>query len=121
MTAEVNVPNHGGRLLPGGYAQVHLDVGRTAPRLQVPVNTLLFRAEGTRAVVVDGANTLRLRPVTIGRDFGSVVEIVSGLSADDWVVINPADSADDGQTVRVERPKDAPATATPANTGAPRP
>jgi RND family efflux transporter MFP subunit len=121
MTAEVNVPNHGGRLLPGGYAQVHLDVGRTAPRLQVPVNTLLFRAEGTRAVVVDGANTLRLRPVTIGRDFGSVVEIVSGLSADDWVVINPADSADDGQTVRVEKPKDAPATATPANTGAPRP
>jgi RND family efflux transporter MFP subunit len=119
MTAEVNVPNHGGRLLPGGYAQVHLDVGTMGPRLQVPVNTLLFRAEGTRAVVVDG-DKLRLRPVTIGRDFGSAVEIASGLSADDWVVINPADSADDGQTVRVEKPKAA-APAPAASGGAPRP
>ncbi len=111
LLTEVDVPNPKGRLLPGGYAQVHLQVNATAPRLRVPVNALLFRAEGLRAVVVDGNHRVHLRALTIGRDYGTSLEVLHGLTADDWIVLNPADSLDDGQDVKVERTA-APAPAT---------
>jgi RND family efflux transporter MFP subunit len=118
LLTEINVPNPGGRLMPGGYGQVHLPSNGLAPKLQLPVNTLLFRAEGVRAAVVDASNHVRLRPVQIGRDFGATVEIVQGISPDDWVVLNPADALDDGQAVNVERPKPAAAAAPGPPTGA---
>ena len=111
LLTEVDVPNPKGRLLPGGYAQVHLQVDTSAPRLRVPVNALLFRAEGLRAVVVDGNHRVHLRALTIGRDYGTSLEVLHGLTADDWIVVNPADSLDEGQDVRVERTA-APAPAT---------
>ncbi len=104
LLTEVDVPNRQGRLLPGGYTQVHMKVGSTAPRLQVPVNALLFRAEGLRAVVVDANHRTHLRPLTIGRDYGTSLEVLQGLSADDWIVLNPADSLDEGQDVHVSQP-----------------
>ncbi len=104
LLTQVEVPNHDGRLLPGGYAQVHLKVAGTGARLHVPINTLLFRAEGVRAAVVDDAQRVHLRAVTIGRDYGTSVEVVSGLSASDWIVINPADSLDEDQQVHVQMP-----------------
>lgn len=107
LLTEINVPNHANRLMPGGYGQVHLEPAGRSARLQLPVNTLLFRAEGVRAAVVDASNHVRLRPVQIGRDFGATVEIAQGIGADDWVVLNPADSLDEGQLVSVERPKTA--------------
>ena len=97
-----------GRLLPGGYAQVHLQPAPATARLQVPVNALLFRAEGLRAAVVDANHRVHLRALTIGRDYGTTLEVLQGLSADDWIVLNPADSLDDGQEVHVTRPKPAP-------------
>ncbi len=111
LLTEINIPNHGSRLMPGGYGQVHLKPARATARLQLPVNTLLFRAEGVRAAVVDSSNHVRLRPVQIGRDYGTTVEILQGIGADDWVVLNPADSLEDGQAVTVERPKAAPPAA----------
>ena len=104
LMTEVDVPNRDGRLLPGGYAQVHLKVAGAGARLQVPINTLLFRAEGVRVAVVDNSERIRLRPITIGRDYGTSVEVIGGLSASDWIVINPADSLDEGQVVHVQRP-----------------
>jgi RND family efflux transporter MFP subunit len=105
LRTEVDVPNPKGRLLPGGYAQVHLRVQSPAPRVQVPVNALLFRAEGLRAAVVDASHHIHLRPLTIGRDYGTSLEVVQGLSADDWIVVNPADSLDEGQEVKVDTGK----------------
>jgi len=70
LLTEVDVPNKTGELLPGGYAQVHLGVQISGERLQVPVNALLFRSEGLRAVVVDENHKLHLQPLTIGRDYG---------------------------------------------------
>jgi RND family efflux transporter MFP subunit len=102
LLTEVDVPNRQGRLLPGGFAQVHLQARTTAPRLSVPVNALLFRAEGLRAVVMDASHRVHLRALTIGRDYGTSLEVLSGLSADDWIVLNPPDSLDEGQTVGVE-------------------
>jgi len=102
LLTEVDVPNRDGALLPGGYAQVHLEVRITGARLQVPVNTLLFRSEGLRAVVVDANHKIHLRPITVGRDYGTTLEVLQGLQPSDWIVLNPADSLEEGQEVRVK-------------------
>jgi len=104
LLTEVDVPNQTGELLPGGYAQVHLDVQITGDRLQVPVNALLFRSEGLRAVVVDSDHKLHLQALTIGRDYGVSLEVLQGLRGADWIVLNPADSLEEGQYVNVKEP-----------------
>ena len=104
LLTEVDVPNKTGELLPGGYAQVHLDVQITGDRLQVPVNALLFRSEGLRAVVVDSDHKLHLQALTIGRDYGVSLEVLQGLRGADWIVLNPADSLEEGQHVNVKEP-----------------
>jgi RND family efflux transporter MFP subunit len=103
LLTEVDVPNPKGQILPGAYAQVHFAAHIDAPRLTVPVNTLLFRAEGPRAAVVGNDNKVHLRPITIGRDYGKAVEVLDGLQASDEIVVNPADSLEDGQQVNVNR------------------
>jgi len=102
LLTEVDVPNSSGLLLPGGYAQVHLEVVVKGDRLQVPVNSLLFRSEGLRAVVVDSNHKARLQNLTIGRDYGVTLEVLNGLKAGDWIVLNPPDSLNDGQEVHVK-------------------
>jgi len=102
LNTEVDVPNRDGAFLPGGYAQVHLEVKVTGSRLQVPVNALLFRSEGLRAVVVDADHKVHLRQITVGRDYGTALEVLQGLDKNDWIVLNPADSLEEGQEVRVK-------------------
>lgn len=121
LLTEVDVPNHAGELLPGGYAQVHLAVQVSGEHVQVPVNALLFRAEGLRAVVVDANHKIRLQPLTIGRDYGNALEVLQGLSASDWIVLNPADSLEEGQQVNVKEVPQKPATpaAPPASAAKP--
>lgn len=118
LRVEVDVPNRAGELLPGGYAQVHLAVQVGGERVQVPVNALLFRAEGLRAIVVDANHKLHLQPITIGRDYGTALEVLQGVTSSDWIVLNPADSLDDGQTVNVKEMAQKPA---PANSQSPAP
>ncbi len=123
LRVEVDVPNHASELLPGGYAQVHLAVQVGGERVQVPINALLFRAEGLRAIVVDANHKLHLQPITIGRDYGTALEVLQGISSSDWIVLNPADSLDDGLTVNVKELQQKPAPANsqpppPANQGA---
>jgi RND family efflux transporter MFP subunit len=101
LLTEIDVPNPQHRLLPGGYAQVHLQVAGIGARLQVPINALLFRAEGLRAVVVNANHRVHLRAVVVGRDFGTSLVVLLGLSKDDWIVVNPPDSIEEGQEVRV--------------------
>lgn len=103
LNTEIDVPNPKGRLLPGSYAQVHFDLKEQIQRLTVPANALLFRAEGPRVAVVGADNKVQLRPVTIGRDFGTTTEILSGLDKSDFIVLSPSDSLEDGQTVNAER------------------
>lgn len=99
LRTEIDVPNHDGRLFPGAYAQVHFGVNVSAVRLSVPVNALLFRAEGPRAAVVDGNGRVHLKAVVIGRDYGTEVEILGGLDPSETLVLNPSDSLEDGQLV----------------------
>jgi hypothetical protein len=74
----------------------------TGARLTVPVNALLFRAEGLRAIVVDANHKTHLRQITVGRDYGTALEVLQGLDVNDWIVVNPADSLEEGQEVRVK-------------------
>jgi RND family efflux transporter MFP subunit len=100
LLIEVDVANPAGTLLTGSYAEVHLAIPTQASTFLLPVNTLLFRSEGLRIGVVKDGRVV-LTPVTPGHDFGNEIEIVSGLKANDKVVINPPDSIVTGQAVQV--------------------
>ena len=100
LLVEVEVNNPTGELLAGAYAELHLKLPGDASTFTIPVNTLLFRSEGLRvAAVNDGKATLI--PVTLGRDFGSEVEVLTGLSGNEKLIVNPADSIVSGQQVRL--------------------
>ena len=101
LRVEVDVDNRDGALLPGAYAQVHLALRNATPALELPVSALLFRPDGVSVAVVDSANRTALRTVTIGRDFGTRMEVTTGLAATDRVIDNPGDSITAGQAVHV--------------------
>ncbi|HEY1940090.1 MAG TPA: efflux RND transporter periplasmic adaptor subunit [Candidatus Angelobacter sp.] len=102
LLTEIDVPNPDGHLLPGSYAEVHFAVPVQITRLSVPVNALLFRPEGPRVAVVGPDHKVHLKAINIGRDYGTKVEILGGLDANDQIVLNPADSLEDGQEVNVK-------------------
>jgi len=109
LLVEVDVDNRSGTLLPGAYVSVHLKLPQSVSSVTLPANTLLFRSEGLRVGVVRNGRA-QLVPVTIGRDYGNSVEVVTGLQPTDPVIINPSDSLIDGTAVRVN-PSPAQATA----------
>ena len=106
MVSEVEVENATGEVLPGAYVVVRLRVGREARGLTIPANTLLFRSEGLQVAVVRNGRA-ELVGVTIGRDYGGSVEVVSGLGPKDAIILDPADSLVSGAAVRV-RPSEPP-------------
>jgi RND family efflux transporter MFP subunit len=102
LRTEVDVPNHSGTLLPGAYAQVHFGMKVAVSRLALPINTLLFRPEGTLIAVVGPDSKIQLKQVTVGRDLGSSVEAMAGVDTNDQIVLNPPDSLEQGETVHVQ-------------------
>ncbi len=100
LLIEVDVDNPSGTLLTGSYAEVHIAVPSQASTFLLPVNVLIFRSEGLRVGVVRDGKVV-LTAVTPGHDFGNEIEIVSGLRADDQVIINPPDSIVSGQEVQI--------------------
>jgi RND family efflux transporter MFP subunit len=100
LLVEIDLDNPKETILPGSFAQVHLKLPTSATTFRLPVNTLIFRSEGLRvATVKDG--TVSLLPIVLGRDFGSTVEVVSGLRGAESIVVNPPDSLAEGQRVNV--------------------
>jgi RND family efflux transporter MFP subunit len=111
LLVEVQVPNPKGELLPGSYAEVDLHFNTGSPALTIPSNALVFRSSGPQVVAVDNAGKVHLHNVTIGRDLGTSLEILSGVAPNDSIVVNPPDSISDGMAVAVQ--------AEPAQVGAP--
>jgi RND family efflux transporter MFP subunit len=95
LNVEVDVDNAKDVLRPGAYVFVHFHLPAIGNTVTIPSNALLFRAEGLRVGVVQG-DRVQLVPVTIGHDFGSSVEITSGLSPADEVILDPSDSLASG-------------------------
>jgi len=100
LLVEIDVDNPTGTLLTGSYAEVHLAVPSQASTFLLPVNTLLFRSAGLQVGIVRDGKVV-LSAVTPGHDFGSQIEIVSGLKPDDQVIMNPPDSLVTGQQVQI--------------------
>lgn len=106
LLAEVDVDNRTGELLPGSYTEVHLNVSNPAPALIVPVSSLILLPDGLHVGVVDSSQHAHIVRVVPGRDFGSSMEILSGLDPNQQVIANPPDSLTEGEQVRVITPQD---------------
>src|SRR6266581_774140 len=100
LLTEIDLPNPGNTLLTGSYAEVHLHVPSQSPTFLIPVNTLIFRSQHLQVGVVRNGK-VELADLTPGHDFGSEIEVVAGLKADDQVVMNPPDSLVSGQQVNI--------------------
>jgi len=98
LNVEVDVDNAKGVLRPGAYVFAHFALPAIGNTVTIPSNALLFRAESLRVGVVR-SDRVELVPVTIGHDFGSSVEITSGLTAADEVILDPSDSLVSGVEV----------------------
>jgi RND family efflux transporter MFP subunit len=105
MQVEIRVPNPSNTLITGSYVQVTLPINAQPLALVVPTNVLLFRPDGTRVALVDAGGKVHLTTVKLGTDFGTTVEVLSGLSASDRIVLNPADSLADGDVVTLPEPQ----------------
>jgi RND family efflux transporter MFP subunit len=100
LNTEIDVENPTGQLLPGAYVHVHLKLPSQTRSVIVPANTLLFRSEGLRVGVVRNGHA-QLTPIAIGVDYGATVQVVSGLTLADQVIVSPSDSLISGTPVRV--------------------
>ena len=120
LLTEVRIPNQDGALLPGMYAQVHFDLPKTRASLRIPSNTLMYDAQGTRVATLTAENKIHYVPVRVGRDFGTEIEVVEGLTGQENVVTNPSDDLGEGLKVqgKLAPPPPAPPAA-PGQTGQP--
>jgi RND family efflux transporter MFP subunit len=108
LLLEIDVPNPDGRLYAGMYANTKFALKNPTPALLVPDNSILIDSKGPRILVVDSSDKIHVKPVTLGRDFGTKSEILAGLDATDRVVQNPTQSLHEGMNVSVERAMQAP-------------
>ncbi|MCE9608955.1 MAG: efflux RND transporter periplasmic adaptor subunit [Chthoniobacter sp.] len=104
LLTELEVDNTKGEILAGSYAQVRLAEVKAEPVLTLPGNAIVYRAEGSQVAVVE-RDHIAFRTITLGRDFGTAVEIRTGVSSADRVVVNPADSLMEGTAVKVVESK----------------
>jgi hypothetical protein len=103
LLVEMDIQNPSGELLPGAYATVRFKVTLGMVPLTAPASSILFQAAGPQLGIVNARNQVELRTVTIGRDFGDTVEILSGVTARDNVIANPSDSLTGGTRVAIDR------------------
>ena len=101
LLVEVDVNNSIGQLFANAYAEVHFKMKSTGSTLVIPSTSLVFRSEGLRVPTVQNGDKVAMVPVSLGRDFGNTVEVLSGLTVDTAVVADPPDSLVNGETVRV--------------------
>lgn len=114
LRIEVDVPNAEGAVLPGSFGQLRVSLRTAQPGLSLPVNALLYRPQGLQVATVDAQQHVLLKTIKPGRDFGTRIEVDSGLAATDRVILNPSDSISNGEAVRVSSEA---ASASPAARG----
>ena len=100
LNVEVDVNNHNEKLLPGAYAFVHFKIPAQSREFSIPSDALLFRAQGLQVGIVRDGH-VHLQSITIGKDNGKSVEVATGLSPGDKVILSPSDSLAEGQPVNI--------------------
>jgi len=101
LLVELHMDNPNNEIQPGSYAQVRLTSGSLGQVVTLPNNTLLFRAQGLQVGVVKPDNSVELHDIKVGRDFGTTIEVVQGVTPSDKVIVNPSDSLTTGTMVHV--------------------
>jgi RND family efflux transporter MFP subunit len=114
---ELIVDNRAGEMMPGDYASIHLQIAAAPHVLSVPSSALIFDAKGLSIATVDSHDRVVLKPVSIERDLGAVIELASGLSPNDRVIENPPDGIGNGAPVRLAAAAPAGAAVSPAKHG----
>ena len=99
LLTEVDIPNQSHRLLPGMFVSITFTLGASGTRWRVPATAVIFNAHGTRVAIVGEGNTLHFQPVELGRDFGTSIDIQTGLQGDETIVKQPTVSLQEGQLV----------------------
>jgi RND family efflux transporter MFP subunit len=100
LLVEIQAENPAGKLMPGMYVQVDLNLPRKDPPLLIPSDTLVVRPEGTLVALVGSDNVVHFQHILVGRDFGDRIEVLSGMKEGERAIVNPNDSVQDG--VRVQ-------------------
>jgi RND family efflux transporter MFP subunit len=95
------VDNSRGELMTGDFTNVGFSLPHPEIAINVPASALIFNQRGLQVAIVDGDGRIVLKRVEISRDLGSEVELASGISAGDRVVINPPDGIMTGDKVRI--------------------
>jgi membrane fusion protein, multidrug efflux system len=106
---QLGLDNAGSKLMPGSYANVRLTLQRDGVPLSIPASALIFNKDGLSVATVGADDKIRFKKVAIARDLGRSIELASGLSPDDRVVVTPPDGIADGDAVRIAGDKAAPA------------
>ncbi|HEY2658112.1 MAG TPA: efflux RND transporter periplasmic adaptor subunit [Caulobacteraceae bacterium] len=101
LLVQLQIDNADSALKPGGYAQVRFQLPADGGALQAPANALMFRDSGMAVAVVGPDGRVVIKPIAVGRDLGSTVEIAAGLSRGDRVIVNPPDSLRPGDQVKI--------------------
>jgi RND family efflux transporter MFP subunit len=105
LRVELQVDNSQGELFPGSYAEIHFNLPGSSSTWRIPATALIFRSQGLQVAVAGPDGRAKLKAIVEGRDFGTAVEVLSGISDNDRVIINPPDSLSDGSTVRIAAPR----------------
>lgn len=106
---QLQADNPEGKLWPGTYTEVTFRVAANPNALQIPATALMFGERGVRVATVDANEVVTVKPVQIGRDIGSNIEVLSGLASSDQVIDAPVETLRTGDKVRVVRRADPPA------------
>jgi RND family efflux transporter MFP subunit len=107
---QLALDNANGELMPGGYANVRMSLARDAVPLHIPASALIFNQSGLRVATVGSDDKVLFKTVTIARDLGRDIELASGISPEDRIIVAPPDGIADGDQVRIAAPKGKPAT-----------
>ena len=108
LLVQLEVDNQKGELFPGAYGELHFKLPGPADTVRVPANALIFRGDGMQVAVVGADNHVALKPITVGRDFGTDIEVLTGVTTEDRIIVNPSDSIGQGAEVRIAENKSAP-------------
>lgn len=103
LLAQFVVENKNEELLPGGYTEVHFEMPSYPDAVRIPIGAMIFRKSGLQVATLDKNNRVVLKKVNVDRDFGNFIEIASGISVGEKIIINPSDSIYNGQQVRVDQ------------------
>ena len=106
LLTELEIPNRDGALFAGMYAQVKFSLNGANAPIIIPDNAFIFRTEGTQVAIVDEQNRIHWQTIQVGRDFGTQIEVLSGLEPNARVVTNPTDDLREGLEVVVKSQPD---------------